>query len=290
MQTEVGLTIEVNNQIMPKIYKPTTQSRRHMMGYDFSNLSKVEPLKSKTKGFQRAIGRNNGGLVSVRHKGGGVKRLYREIDFRQARTNIPGKVFSIEYDPNRTARIARIHYADGFKSYILAPEGLNVGDTVITSDKVQLKPGNRAKLKNIPQGTEIYNVEMFPGSRGILVRSAGGKATVMSKDAGYVQVQLPSSELRRFSENCFASVGRLSNQEHSSIVIGKAGRSRHLGIRPSVRGTVMNPVDHPHGGGEGKQPIGLPGPKTPWGKPARGVKTRNKKKKSWKFIVRRRKK
>ncbi len=275
---------------MPKIYKPTTSSRRHMMGYDFSNLSDVSPLKSKTGGFKRSVGRNSGGLISVRHKGGGVKRLYREIDFKQDKFNIPGKVFSLEYDPNRTARIARVHYADGDKRYVLAPEGLNAGDTIITADKVQLKPGNRAKLKNIPQGTEVYNIEIFPGSKNGLVRSAGSKAVVMSKDAGYVQVQLPSSELRKFLENSMASIGRLSNQEHSSIVIGKAGRSRHLGIRPSVRGSVMNPVDHPHGGGEGKQPIGLTGPKTPWGKKARGVKTRNKKKRSWKFIVRRRKK
>lgn len=260
------------------------------MGYDFSNLSKVEPLKSKTKSFKRAIGRNSGGLITVRHKGGGVKRLYREIDFRQNKINVVGEVFSIEYDPNRTSRIARVHYADGYRAYILAPEGLKIGDKVITADKVQLKPGNRAKLKNIPQGTEVYNIEMFPGSKASLVRSAGSKAVVMSKDAGRVQVQLPSSELRQFSENAMASIGRLSNQEHSSIVIGKAGRSRHLGVRPSVRGSVMNPVDHPHGGGEGKQPIGLTGPKTPWGKPARGVKTRNKKKGSWRFIVRRRSK
>lgn len=275
---------------MAKHYKPTTSSRRHMMGYDFSDLSKTPPLKRKTKGFKKSAGRNNTGRISVRHQGGGAKRLYREVDFRQARFNIPAKVFSIEYDPNRTARIARLHYADGKKCYMLAPEGLKVGDTVITSEKAPLKPGNRTKLKNIPQGTEVYNIELYPGSYSGMVRSAGSKAVVMSKDAGYVQIQLPSSELRRFSENCLASIGRLSNQEHSSIVIGKAGRSRHLGIRPSVRGSAMNPVDHPHGGGEGRQPIGLPGPKTPWGKPARGVKTRNKKKKSWKFIVRRRRK
>ena len=259
------------------------------MGYDFSGLSKVKPLKSKTGGFRRSVGRNSGGLISVRHKGGGVKRLYRDIDFRQDKLNVSGRVFSLEYDPNRTARIARVHYADGDKRYILAPEGLRAGDIVVTAEKVKLNPGNRAKLKNIPQGTEVYNVELFPGSKSGLVRSAGSKAIVMSKDAGYVQVQLPSSELRKLLEDCMASVGRLSNQEHSSIVVGKAGRSRHKGIRPSVRGTVMNPVDHPHGGGEGKQQIGLTGPKTPWGKPARGVKTRKKKKKSSKFIVRRRK-
>lgn len=273
-----------------KHYRPTTASRRHMMGYDFSALSKRRPLKSKTWGFQRAVGRGNTGLISVRHKGGGEKRLFREIDFHQHKMNIPAKVFSLEYDPNRTARIARIHYADGERSYILAPEGLAVGDTLIVSDKVPLKPGNRAKLKNIPQGTEVYNIELFPGRGGEVVRSAGSKAMVMSKDAGYVQVQMPSSELRKFPEEALASIGRLSNQEHSAVVIGKAGRSRHKGIRPTVRGTVMNPVDHPHGGGEGKQGIGLPYPKTPWGKHALGVKTRNKKKKSGKFIIRRRKK
>lgn len=275
---------------MAKNYRPTTASRRHMMGYDFSSLSKQRPLKSKTWGFQRAVGRGNTGLISVRHKGGGEKRLFREIDFHQYKMNIPAKVFSLEYDPNRTARIARIHYADGERSYILAPEGLAVGDTIMVSDKVPLKPGNRAKLKNIPQGTEVHNIELFPGRGGEVVRSAGSKAVVMSKDAGYVQVQMPSSELRKFPEEALASVGRLSNQEHSSVVMGKAGRSRHKGIRPTVRGTVMNPVDHPHGGGEGKQGIGLPYPKTPWGKHALGVKTRNKKKKSGKFIIRRRKK
>ncbi|OGN12818.1 MAG: 50S ribosomal protein L2 [Candidatus Yanofskybacteria bacterium RIFCSPHIGHO2_02_FULL_43_15c] len=275
---------------MSKKYRPTTASRRHMEGYDFSNLSKIEPLKSKTHGFRRLVGRGNTGLITVRHKGGGVKRLYREIDFRQDKKNIPGKVFSIEYDPNRTARIARIHYADGDKRYILAPENLKAGDTVISADRVSLKPGHRAKLRNIPQGTEIYNIEIFPGRPGSLVRSAGSKAVVMSKDAGYVQVQLPSSELRKFLEDSMASIGRLSNLEHSSITIGKAGRSRHKGIRPSVRGSAMNPVDHPHGGGEGAQPIGLTHPKTPWGKHALGVRTRGKKKRSWKFIVRRRKK
>lgn len=275
---------------MPKKYKPTTASRRHMEGYDFSNLSKIEPLKSKTRGFRRAQGRGNTGLITVRHKGGAVKRLYREIDFQQNKKDIPGKIFSIEYDPNRTARIARVHYADGDKRYILAPENLKIGDTIVTADRINLKPGNRAKLRNIPQGTEVYNIEIFPGRPSSLVRSAGSKAVVMSKDAGYVQVQLPSSELRKFSENSMASIGRLSNLEHSSITVGKAGRSRHRGIRPAVRGSAMNPVDHPHGGGEGAQPIGLPYPKTPWGKHALGVKTRGKKKRSWKFIVRRRKK
>ena len=275
---------------MSKKYRPTTASRRHMEGYDFSNLSKIEPLKSKTHGFRRSTGRGNTGLITVRHKGGGVKRLYREIDFRQDKKDILGKVFSLEYDPNRTARIARVHYADGDKRYILAPENLKVGDTIVSADRVALKPGNRAKLRNIPQGTEVYNIEIFPGRPSSLVRSAGSKALVMSKDAGYVQIQLPSSELRKFSENSMASIGRLSNLEHSSVTVGKAGRSRYKGIRPSVRGSAMNPVDHPHGGGEGAQPIGLPFPKTPWGKHALGVKTRGKKNKTWKFIVRRRKK
>lgn len=275
---------------MSKQYKPTSSGRRGMLGYDFSDLSNVKPLKSKRWGFQRAVGRNNKGEVTVRHRGGGVKRLYREIDWQQSKLDIPAKVFSIEYDPNRTARIARLHYNDGERRYVLAPEGLKVGDVVVTSEKGNLKPGNRLQLKNIPQGTEVYNIEMFPGSKAALVRSAGSKAMILSKDAGYVQIQLPSSELRKFPERCFASIGRLSNQEHGSIVLGKAGRSRWLGIRPAVRGTAMNPVDHPHGGGEGVQPVGMPHPKTPWGKPALGVKTRKKKQASTKFIMRRRKK
>ncbi|OGN03897.1 MAG: 50S ribosomal protein L2 [Candidatus Yanofskybacteria bacterium RIFCSPHIGHO2_01_FULL_44_17] len=275
---------------MSKSYKPTTPSRRQMLGYDFSNLSGVEPLKSLTAGFRRAVGRNNQGRITSRHRGGGVKRLYRVIDFKQDKHNVPAKVFSIEYDPNRTVRIARLNYIDGDKRYILAPEELKVGSKIVTSDKTPLEPGNRMKLKNIPQGTIIHNIELHPGKGGQLIRSAGSGATVLAHEGEYVQVVLPSSEVRRFHSEVMASIGQLSNAEHSTIVIGKAGRSRYLGRRPKVRGTAMNPVDHPHGGGEGRQPIGMPHPKTPWGKPALGVKTRKKKKKSWKFIVRRRKK
>src|SRR3989344_5323504 len=273
-----------------KKYKPTTPGRRQMLGYDFSNLSRVEPLKSLTAGFQRAVGRNNQGRVTSRHRGAGVKRLYREVDFKQNKVNVPAKVFSIEYDPNRTVRIARLHYADGDKRYIVAPEGLKVGSQIIVSERAALETGNRMKLKNVPQGTIIHNIELHLGKGGQLIRSAGSGATVLAHEGEDVQVVLPSSEVRKFHGEVMASIGQLSNAEHSSIVLGKAGRARYLGRRPKVRGTAMNPVDHPHGGGEGRQPIGMPHPKTPWGKPALGVKTRNKKKKSSKFIVRRRKK
>lgn len=275
---------------MSKTYRPTTPSRRHMLGYDFSNLTKVEPLKKLTGGFRRSVGRNNQGRVTSYHRGGGVKRLYREIDFKQNKIDISAKVFSIEYDPNRTVRIARLHYTDGEKRYILAPDGLKVGMTIISSEKASLEPGNRMKLKNIPQGTMIHNIEMHPGKGGQMIRSAGAGATVLAHEGELVQVVLPSSEIRQFNGNVMASIGQLSNAEHETIVMGKAGRNRMKGIRPWGRGTAKNPVDHPHGGGEGRQPIGLPGPKTPWGKKAYGVKTRNPKKKSWKFIVRRRKK
>lgn len=275
---------------MTKAYKPTTPGRRQMLGYDFSNLSHVDPLKSLTGGFRRAVGRNNQGRVTSRHRGGGVKRLYRAVDFRQDKMNIPAKVYSIEYDPNRTVRIALLHYADGEKRYILAPEGLRAGGKILVTDKTALEPGNRMKLKNVPQGTIIHNIELHPGKGGQLIRSAGSGATVLAHEGEYVQVVLPSSEVRKFHGEVMASIGQLSNAEHSTIVLGKAGRARYLGRRPKVRGTAMNPVDHPHGGGEGRQPIGMPHPKTPWGKPALGVKTRKRKKKSWKFIVRRRKK
>ena len=273
-----------------KHYKPTSSARRQMTGYDFSNLSDVKPLKGKVKGFQRSVGRNNQGRITTRHKGGGVKRSYREIDFKQNKLDIPGTVFSLEYDPNRSSRIARIHYKDGDKRYILAPEGLKVGNTVITSDKTSLDAGNRMKLKNIPSGTIIHNVELAPGKGGQAVKSAGSGATVVAREGEHMQILMPSSEIRRFHPEGFASIGQVSNAEHSSIVLGKAGRSRYLGRRPSVRGSAMNPVDHPHGGGEGRQPIGMPYPKTPWGKHALGVKTRRAKKKSNKFIVKRRKK
>ena len=271
-----------------KIYRPTTPSRRHMTGYDFSQLTKVEPLKSLKSGFRKSFGRNSQGRITSKHRGGGVKRLYRQIDFKRDKFDIPARVFSIEYDPNRTARIARLHYVDGEKRYILAPSGLKEGDSVITSEKTPLKLGNRLKLKNIPQGSMVYNIELFPRGGGKLVRSAGTGASVLASEGGYVQLVMPSSEIRMISQECYASIGQLSNAEHSSIVFGKAGRSRWLGLRPKVRGTAMNPVDHPYGGGEGRQGRGTRRPKTAQGKVTGGRKTRNKKKKSNKFIVRRR--
>ena len=258
---------------MAKQYKPTTPTRRHAMAYDFSQLSKIAPLKSLTGGIVNSTGRNNKGRRTSSHRGGGVKKLYRAIDFRQNKYNVPGKVFSLEYDPNRTTRIARIHFADGYRSYILAPQELKVGDSVVFSEKAPLKPGNRMQLKNIPQGTIVHNIEVRPG---------------LANDRGYVQILMPSSEIRMVSQEAYASIGQLSNSEHSSISLGKAGRSRWLGRRPKVRGTAMNPVDHPYGGGEGKQGRGTRRPKTRTGKITGGRKTRNKKKKSNIFIVRRR--
>lgn len=271
-----------------KNYRPTTPSRRHMMGYDFSQLTKIEPLKSLKHSFKRSVGRNNGGLITSKYRGGGAKRLYRDIDFKQEKINVPAKVVAIEYDPNRTARIARLHFADGEKRYILSAQDMKVGDTVMTVEKGPLKPGYRMKLKNIPQGTIVHNIEPFPGRGGKMVRSAGSGATVLASDRGHVQLVMPSSEIRMVSEECYASIGQLSNAEHNSIFLGKAGRSRWLGRRPKVRGTVMNPVDHPYGGGEGRQGRGTRRPKTAQGKITGGRKTRNKKKKSGKFIVRRR--
>ena len=267
-----------------------------MTGYDFSRLSKAAPLKSATKGLIRSWGRNNKGRITSKYRGGGAKRLYREIDFKQDKLNIPGKVFSIEYDPNRTTRIARINYADGDKRYILAPQDLKTGDEIITAEKAPLRLGNRMKLKNIPQGSMVHNVELRPGQGGKLIRSAGSGATVLASsprqdgrgEGGYVQLVMPSSETRIISGESYASVGQLSNMEHSSIVLGKAGRTRWLGRRPKVRGTAMNPVDHPYGGGEGRQGRGTRRPKTAQGKITGGRKTRNKKKKSGKFIIRRR--
>ncbi len=271
-----------------KSYKPTSPSRRQMTGYDFSQLTKIEPLKHFTSFRHRAMGRNNKGRVTSHYRGGGAKKLYRQIDFRQDKFNIPGTVIALEYDPNRTARIARMHYPDGDKRYILAPLELKVGDVITTFEKGPLKPGNRMKLKNIPQGTLIHNVELFPGAGGKVVRSAGSAATVLASDKGLVQLVMPSSEIRSVSEECYASIGQLSNMEHDSINLGKAGRSRWLGRRPKVRGTVKNPVDHPYGGGEGRQGRGTRRPKTATGKITGGRKTRNKKKKSNKFVVRRR--
>ena len=275
---------------MAKNYNPTTSSRRHMQGYDFSNLADIEPLKKLTVGFQRHVGRNNQGRITIRHKGGGEKRSYRLVDSKQQKLDMPGTVIAIEYDPNRTTRIARLHYTDGDKRYILAPDGLKAGDTVTTAERAKLSSGNRMKLRNIPQGTEVHNLELHPGKGGQVVRSAGMAASVLAHEGMYVQVVMPSSEVRKFHGDTMASIGRLSNIEHSSINMGKAGRQRHKGVRPQVRGSAMNPVDHPHGGGEGRQGIGLKYPKTPWGKHALGVKTRNRKKKSGIFIISRRKK
>jgi large subunit ribosomal protein L2 len=271
-----------------KDYKPTTPSRRHAQGYDFSNLTNVAPLKALTFGRHKKVGRNNQGRITSMHRGGGVKRLYRDVDFKQDKYDIPARVASIEYDPNRTSRIALLHYRDGAKRYILAPSELKVDDAVVTSEKTPVRPGNRMKLKNVPQGTLVHNVELRPGQGGLIVRSAGSGALVLAHDSGMTQLQLPSSEMRLISGECYASIGQLSNAEHNLISLGKAGRSRWLGRRPKVRGTAQNPVDHPHGGGEGKQGRGTRRPKTRHGKITGGHKTRNKKKKSNKFVVRRR--
>ncbi len=272
-----------------KTYKPTTPSRRQMTGYDFSGLTKTGPLKSLTSRIKSSSGRANTGRITSRHKGGGHKRLYRMVDFRQDKMDIPGKIETVEYDPYRSARIALVFYADGEKRYVLVPDGLKAGGNIRTSSaKGSLEAGNRMKLKHIPQGTLVYNIELNPGQGGKLVRSAGSAAQVLAQDRRYTQIKMPSGEVRMVLAENFASIGQVSNPEHIHINLGKAGRSRWLGRRPRVRGSAMNPVDHPHGGGEGRQPLGMP-PKTPWGKPARGVKTRNKKKRSSKLILKRRK-
>ena len=275
-----------------KTHKPTTPSRRHMTGIDFSQLSKKRPEKSLIKYVRRNVGRSaSTGRITVRHKGGGLKQLYRVIEFSQTIMDVPAKVIALEYDPNRTAFIALIKYTTtGVIQYIIAPQNLKIGDEVIFSEKAPLTPGNRTKLKNIPVGMAVYNVELAPGEGGTTVRSAGSSAQVLAHDGDHVNLKMPSTEVRRFKGECFASVGMVSNPENRFYTIGKAGKSRWLGRRPHVRGSAMNPVDHPHGGGEGRQPIGLKHRKTPWGKPALGVKTRNKKKWSNKLIISRRKK
>ncbi len=259
-----------------------------MTGYDFSGLTKAEPLKSLIKILKRSSGRANNGRITSRHRGGGHKKLYRIIDFKQNKIDIPAKISRIEYDPYRSARIALIVYLDGEKKYILAPEGLKVGDRVQAfSARGGLDVGNRMKLKYVPQGTLVYNIELSPGQGGKIVRSAGSAAQVLATEGRYTHLKMPSGEVRMVLAESFASIGQVSNPEHIHMNLGKAGRSRWLGKRPHVRGSAMNPVDHPHGGGEGRQPLGMP-PKTPWGKPARGVRTRNKKKRSGKLILRRR--
>lgn len=272
-----------------KVYKPTTPGRRGMSGHTFEEISKVAPEKSLLAPLKKNAGRNSQGRITVRHQGGGHKRKYRIIDFKRDKDNIPAKVFSIEYDPNRTSNIALLHYADGEKRYILAPKGLKVGDTIESGVNADIKIGNALPLRFIPVGTVIHNIEMRVGKGGQLVRSAGTSAQLMAKEGRYATLRLPSSEMRMVLLDCKATIGEVGNEEHSNITIGKAGRSRHLGKRPTVRGSVMNPVDHPHGGGEGRTPIGRPSPVTPWGKPALGYKTRNNKKTD-QYIVRRRRK
>jgi len=271
-----------------KTYKPTSPGRRGKVGASFEELSKVAPEKNLLTPLKRKSGRNSRGVITVRHRGGGSKRKLRIIDFSRDKIGIPGKVASIEYDPNRSARIALIHYVDGEKRYILAPLGLEIGDTIKAGDEVEIKPGNALPLGSIPVGTLVHDIELEPGKGGQIVRSAGNAAQVMSRESKYVLLRLPSGELRKFHHRCRATIGQIGNVNHENIKFGKAGCKRWLGIRPSVRGSAMSPRDHPHGGGEGRTPIGLKHPKTPWGKPALGYKTRRRKV-SDKMIVRRRK-
>lgn len=271
-----------------KKYTPYTPSRRNMTGLDFTEITKNAPEKSLTVSLKKNSGRNNQGKITVRHHGGGSRRKYRIIDFKRNKDNIPATVLSIEYDPNRTANIALICYADGQKAYILAPQGLKVGQKIMNGEHAEARLGNCLPLSLIPIGTEVHNVELYPGAGAQMVRSAGVAAQLMAKEGKYATLRLPSGEMRMVPINCRASIGVVGNGEHSLINIGKAGRKRNMGIRPTVRGSVMNPNDHPHGGGEGKTGIGRPGPSTPWGKPALGLKTRAKNKQSNKYIVRRR--
>ncbi len=269
-----------------KRFKPYTPSRRHMTVSDFSEITKSKPEKSLVVHIKTTAGRNNQGKITVRHHGGGAKRKYRIIDFKRNKDGVSAKVAAIEYDPNRTANIALLHYSDGEKRYILAPNGLKVGDTISNGPDAEIHVGNALPMRNIPVGAEIHNIEMKPGAGGQLVRSAGNVAQLMAKEGKYATVRLPSGEMRLLPIDCRATIGQVGNIEHELINIGKAGKKRHMGIRPTVRGSVMNPNDHPHGGGEGRAPIGRPAPCTPWGKPALGYKTRKKHKASNKFIIR----
>ena len=271
-----------------KSYNPYTPSRRNMTGSDFSEITKKTPEKALCSSLKKNAGRNNQGKITVRHHGGGNRRLYRNIDFKRNKDGISAKVIGIEYDPNRTANIALICYEDGEKAYILAPEGLKDGMKVMNGPEAEIRVGNCLPLSEIPVGTLVHNIELYPGKGGQMVRSAGGGAQLMAKEGKYATLRLPSGEMRMVPLVCRASIGTVGNTDHNLIKIGKAGRKRHMGIRPTVRGSVMNPNDHPHGGGEGRAPIGRPGPCTPWGKPALGLKTRKKKKASNKLIVRRR--
>ena len=274
---------------MPTIkYKPTTPARRNMSVPSFEEITKFTPEKSLVQIKKKHAGRNNYGKITVRHHGGGNKQKYRIIDFKRQILDVPAKVIGIEYDPNRTAYIALVQYEDGTKKYIIAPQGLTAGDTVYAGASADIKPGNTLPIENIPVGTFIYNIELYPGKGGQLVRSAGCAAQLMAKENGMAQVRLPSGEVRLVRLNCVATVGTVSNVDHSNVIIGKAGKTRHAGRRPHVRGSVMNPCDHPHGGGEGRAPIGRPTPVTPWGKPTNGYKTRSKKARTEKFIVKHR--
>ena len=271
-----------------KTYNPYTPSRRQMSGYDFKEITTSTPEKSLTVSLKKNAGRNAQGKITVRHHGGGSRRKYRIIDFKRNKDGIPATVKTIEYDPNRTANIALVCYADGEKRYILAPVGLKVGQTIMNGETAEVRVGNCMELKDMPVGTQIHNIEMYPGHGGQLVRAAGVSAQLMAKEGKYAIIRMPSGEMRMVPIICRASIGQVGNTEHNLVNIGKAGRKRHMGIRPTVRGSVMNPNDHPHGGGEGRAPVGRPSPMTPWGKPAMGLKTRKKKKQSNKLIIRRR--
>ena len=271
-----------------KVYRPTTPGRRNMTVTDYSELSKVAPERSLLETIKKHSGRNSYGRITVRHRGGGNRRKYRIIDFKRDKHDMKANVLTIEYDPNRSAYIALVQYEDGEKRYIIAPAGLKVGDVIESGAQADIKPGNALQLSDIPTGTFIHNVELYPGKGAQLARAAGNMAQLMAKEGKYALLRLPSGELRNVPITCMATIGQVSNTDHENVKIGKAGRKRHMGWRPTVRGSVMNPCDHPHGGGEGKSPIGRPGPVTPWGKPALGYKTRAKKKSSNKMIVKRR--
>jgi large subunit ribosomal protein L2 len=272
-----------------RIYRPTSPGRRNASGYTFEEITKKKPEKSLLAPLKKKAGRNNSGRITTRHRGGGHKRRYRIIDWKRNKVGMNATVVAIEYDPNRSARIALLEYEDGEKRYIIAPLQVKVGDVLRSGPDAEIRAGNALPLANIPTGTLVHNVELIAGRGAQMVRAAGAAAQLMAKEGDYVLLRLPSGELRRVRAECLATIGQVGNVEHENIKLGKAGRSRHLGRRPTVRGSVMNPRDHPHGGGEGKAPIGLPGPKTPWGKPALGYKTRSRKKPSTKYIVRRRK-
>jgi len=270
-----------------KKYKPTSPGRRDMTSYTFDEITKSKPERSLVKPLLKRAGRNNYGRVTVRHRGGGHKRKIRVVDFKRGKHGVPARVAAIEYDPNRTARLALLFYADGEKRYILAPLGVGVNDVVMSGPEVEIRPGNAMPISNIPTGTMIHNIEMKVGRGGQIVRSAGAAAQLMAKEGDYAQIRLPSGEVRLIRQECYATIGQIGNVDHSNIKLGKAGRKRHMGIRPTVRGSAMNPNDHPHGGGEGRSGIGMPGPKTPWGKPTLGYRTRRNKT-TGKYIVRRR--